>query len=403
MQLKELKKEITAYVPGEKLEEFTSRSSDGLFNVDSRDQLAALLFDVLGIGRGKTLKTTKSGRRTSTGKKELEKLKREHPVIPKCLLYAEISKLKNTYTDTLPRIARWDEATQTYRVHTTFMTTRTDTGRVASKNPNLQNISTRTATGREIRKGFIASPGMKLISADFAQQEMRILAHYSRDENLIRCFNEGLDVHTETARRIFRTETPDKLTQRDPSKNIGFGIIYGLSGPGLYDLMAVTYGTAGLPMPEYMDTDWCTNLIEEWFNSFPSVKVYLENQYYRARRYGIVWDMFGRTRTVPEVESVHEHIRSQGLRQAANMPIQSTGAGWLKIAMAEMYELLPWVGYLVPVHDEILAEAPEELAEDAAAAMSAVMCQVMDDRDSGESMLRVPITAGSRVTDRWTK
>ena len=431
LKLQILRGEICAWIPQEKLVEFIRKSnlpSDDYLpmNVTSRPQLATLLFDTLGIGGGRHLKTTKGGTRISTGKKQLEALKQEHPIIPKTLLYAEIYRLKTGYTDALPDLAKlhpegpcWcglKHVATTWRVHTELLTTRTGTGRLASKNPNLQNVPSRTTLGREIRKGFIASPGTRLVSCDYSQEEMRFGAHYSNDANLIRIFEEGIDPHNETAKRAFKTETPDYLTQRTPARNVNFGVFYGLSGPGLYDLMAVTYATAQdkdptLTMPDWLTIDWCEEFIRQWFDElYPGVKDYLEQQYYRARRYGIVWTLFGRIRRVPEVRSVHRYIRSAGLRQAGNMPIQGSGADLMRLTMAEMEEKLlelqnegVWAWPLMTIHDDLIVEVEEKWAGFVRDLMASVMSNTMRDKDTNEYMCRVPMPADGKVMTRLEK
>lgn len=416
-EMKELKYEICSYVPEEKLEEFIARANldtdaeDGELpiNVDSSEQLAKLMFDVLGIGAGKQLKMTKSGSRKSTGKKQLEQLKHEHAIVPSILMYKERAKLKSTYTLPLPRLARFDASTETHRIHTTLLSTRTSTRRYASKNPNLQNISKRTELGRRVRQAFVASPGMEIAGCDFSQAEMRLGGHYSRDENLLRIFRLGLDPHTDTARRAFKTDTPDKMTQRDPCKNVNFGIFYGLSGVGLYDLMALTYATAKLPMPEWLTVEWCDRFIMDWFELYPAVKGYIDQQHYRAYRYGVVWDLFGGIRRVPEVRSVHKRVVAAGLRQAGNMPIQASCAEWMKLAIAEVQDKVVepfrrdgvkcWP--LITVHDELLLEVQQGYGGLAREMMEGIMREVMTDKDTGEERCRVPIEADGKVFQRW--
>lgn len=421
-----LKGEICSYIPVEKLEEFIAKSNLDAddehlpMNVDSGPQIAKLLFDVLGVGEGRQLKRTKGGDRVSTGKKQLETLKRTHPLVQRILDYRERAKLKNTYTDTLPNVAKLHKTgscwcglkhwVDTWRVHTQFLSTRTDTGRFASKNPNLQNVSARSALGREVRKGFLASKNTKLVGADFSQIEMRIGAHYSQDTNLLRIFMEGLDPHTDTAKRAFNTDKPDKLSQRDPCKNVNFGVFFGLNAPGLYDLMAVTYATAGMEMPDWLDQQWCSQFIEDWFQLYPGVREYLEQQYYRARRYGIVWTLFGRVRRVPEVYSVHKHIRSAGLRQAGNLPIQGSAADIMKLAMASIDKNLKelrsqgvWAYPLLTIHDELQVEVEDDYAEFVRDMMCSEMMSVMTDTVTDKWHFRVPIMAEGKVSDRWEK
>lgn len=431
-EMDDLRRDICCEIPPDKLDMFIGMSNQvddwSPINVESGEQLAKLMFDVLGVGIGRQLKLTKGGKRISTGKKQLELLKNDHPVIPMILNYRERSKMVNTYTDKLPRIAilhpkskccpvcELPHVEATRRIHTTFTTTRTDTGRLASKEPNLQNIPARTEIGRRVRAGFIASPGTRLIGRDFGQIELRLLAHAAVEHALIDIFRKKQDPHTITAMRAFHKTKEEvekgqgKLLYRAPCKNVNFGIVYGLSAPGLYDLMAVTYATAGLPMPDWLTQDWCDRFIRDWFALYPEVKAYMELQYYRARRYGIVWDMFGRIRRVPEVRSVHSWIRAAGLRQAGNMPIQSDSAGLMKLSMGEleervivMLEMGYWVWPLLSIHDELIVEGGEDEAEEISAVMGGVMEEVLVDRDSGKNMLRVPVTSDGKVMERWVK
>jgi DNA polymerase-1 len=231
---KELAGQIASYIPLAKLDEFITDSGEAIgINVDSAEQIAKFLFETLHVGRGKQLKPTKGGERISTGKKQLEQLKLDHPVIPLILQYREASKLKSTYTDKLPRIARlhrggrslcplcnrkhWEDH---FRVHPTLLTTRTDTRRLACKDPNLQNIPARTKLGRMVRSAFLASKGYRLVSSDYAQIELRRLAHSSQDQRMIEIFRAGGDIHLDTAMRVFGLEKDkvDPLLHRAPCK-----------------------------------------------------------------------------------------------------------------------------------------------------------------------------------------
>jgi len=425
-EMEELKAEICLEIPYSKLDEFIARSkldetSHLPMNVESTDQIRYLMFDVLGIGRGRNLKLTKKGDKISTGKKQLEKLKRDHPMVQKVLDYRERSKLKGTYGEKLPLIAKhhpkdncWcgiPHFDETWRIHSELLWTRTSTGRGASKNPNLQNIPARTELGRQIRRGFIASPGTEIVGCDYSQIEMRMGGHYSQDDNLLRIFRLGLDPHTDTAKRAFRVEKPDKLTQRDPCKNVNFGVFYGLAAEGLFDLMMVTYATAGMDIPDWLTLEWCDQFIKDWFKLYPGVMEYLEEQYYRARRYGVVWTLFGRIRRVPEVRSVHSYVQSQGLRQAGNMPIQGTCADIMRLAMAMVHVevVLPlrkegiFVRPLMTIHDELLLEVEARYGDIVLAMVEGVMSKVMFDKDEEVDRCAVPIVASGHVMNRWTK
>lgn len=399
-ELEELRGVVCSEVPLDALEEFAASDVGVLpMNVESGDQVAKLVFELLKVGKGKQLKLTKGGGRLSTGKKQLEQLKREHPVIQHILDYRERSKIKSTYTEALVRMA------VDSRVHTTFLTTRTTTGRLSSKNPNLQNIPTRTSLGRKVRAGFVASEGMELVSCDWSQVEMRLGGHYSQDANLLRIFQNDLDPHTDTAKRAFNTETPDKLTQRDPCKNVNFGVFYGLDAPGLLDLMGVTYATAGVELPVWLDEGWCRKFIDQWFELYPGVKGYIAEQHYRAYRYKIVWSLFGRFRRIPEVYSCHRRVVAAGLRQAGNSPIQGTCADMMRLAIAMVHDLVIkparaqglkcWMA--LTVHDEILIEVEKGYG-------SIIRDQVLEVMESvGRGWCRVPIKASGKVMERWEK
>lgn len=425
-----LRADIACEIPPDRIDEFLGRS-EGIddwcpINVESGPQIATLLFDMLDIGRGKKLKTTKSGDRLSTGKKQLEVLKKEHPVIPLLLQYRERSKLKSTYTSKLPKIAKFhpkgldcpicefSHVESTWRVHTTLTTTRTDTGRLASKDPNLQNIPARTELGRLVRAGFIPTPGMVLISCDYAQIELRLLAHCAADSIMQDIFRRGGDIHMETALHAFNFtdySQVDKLLHRAPCKNVNFGIVYGLTASGLFDLMALTYATAGVPMPAWLTEAWCEQFIQDWFGVYTSVEPYMNLQYYRARRYEMVWEQLGRIRRVPEVRSAHSWIRSAGLRQSGNMPIQGLAAGVMKIGMArtENEVLRPlldsgiWCWPLLPVHDELVIEAEENYAEYILERVIEEFSLSMTDVKTGRNLCSVPIGADGKVMERWIK
>ncbi len=737
--MSEMRKDICSYIPPDKLDEFIGKDDDEM-NVDSNQQLGDLLFDILKIGDGRELKRTKSGDRLSTGKKQLEVLKREHPIIQKILIYREHAKLKSTYADSLPNKSVWHpqglcwcgerHIAGTWRIHTTILGTRTSTGRYASKNPNLQNISTRTELGRLIRAAFIATPGMVLVGCDWSQQEMRFGGHYSQDSNLLRIFREGLDPHTDTAKRAFKkteyevTNKEGKFLYRDPCKcfhpdtevltkngwckivnlgieeevaqaipgkdmsvglswvkptyvgskdnhydhmlhlrsegidlivtpdhrmlgwldsgryvvdipdsmlrrcrywanagimeggigvdlnilkiavavqadgnvtkdglirlgftkqrkkerilrlldgsglsyykaeyrngtlsilihkksakvvlglldadktlpwnwlglsaeargvvleeaefwdswsgpksyrytsahkknvdvlqaiaaitgrktrvvedssnsrknnshsilynltvrsncisrtgnvavekvayagkvaclsvpssfvlvryggvvtvcgqSVNFGVFYGLAAPGLYDLMAITYATAGIPLPDWLTVSWCEDFINQWFELYPGVREYLNEQEYRAFRYGMVWTLFGRVREVPEAKSCHKRVVTAGIRQAGNLPIQGSGADLMRLVLPEVHDYI--LGQLRPVnvnvwplltvHDEGIWEIEEDYAEMFKDYLEYTFGNVMVDKDTGVNLCRVPIKAEAKIMERWQK
>jgi len=411
-KMSELELEITSYIPPAYLNAFLEESGEDIaINVDSAEQIAELLFKVLKLGEGKDLKRTPSGLRISTGKKQLEKLKRDHPVIPKILEYREASKLKSTYADALPLLAKDENGAKV--IHTQLLTTRTSTGRLASKKPNLQNIPTRTKLGQMIRRAFISRPGCRLISIDYSQIELRLLADRANERKMIEVFRTGGDIHVFTAMQVFDISDPalvDHLTQRNPCKAVNFGVVYGLTAAGLYDLIVVTYATAGLPVPDWVTIEWCEKFIEKWFGIYSDALEYFQLQHWRARRYEMVWDMFGRTRLVPEVRSQIERVQYAGLRQAGNLPIQAAAAGVMKIGMARVERVLEgirasgiYAEALLPVHDELLIEVDAEWAEEVEELCRWEMEQALVDEESGELRCRVPIKTEGSIMTRWSK
>ena len=745
-EMTDLRADIASVIPVDALDAFVEKTTVidedadwSPINVESGPQLAKLLFDILGIGKDRDLKTTASGDRPTTGKKQLEMLKADHPVIQKVLDYRERSKLKSTYTTRLPKLAvkhprgrccpicEMPHVDSTWRVHTQILLTRTDTGRAASKRPNLQQIPARSKLGRMVREAFIPSPGCVLVGCDFSQIELRMLAHCAVEANLAHIFLQGLDPHAHTAMRAFNktlvevTTGDGKLLYRAPCKNVNFGICvlggqlvltnhgeipienvtcqdlvwdgcqfvphdgvrfngyrevinydgitatpdhyvwtsdgrgmelseamakgarllatgnqgrpitlpsdniernplyerrqapdgtcrmrgvreslgdisrqhpgwqdtwmqvcgalsrseisplsgslpcysaemhesiqsvleelrskghskllqisrrirelcagalstqglqrtgdwqdrqrwtlrawehptgitgpehaeyqeechgglqrgddyrnrpvlspmcglpwvrpvswenqeisrnrsplardtatnskkapvydilnagpnrrftvegklvsncYGLTKDGLYDQMALTYATAGIPLPPHITVDWCDNFIKQWFSLYPGVLTYMDQQQYRARRYRIVWDIFGRVRMIPEARSALSWVKSAGLRQAGNMPIQSAAAAIMKIAMGAVeHELLQLdqaihVWPLMTIHDELLLEADERYAEGVLEILCETMDRSMTDIGSGLSQCRVPIKSDGHTMPRWIK
>lgn len=398
---------IQSFVPQAALDEFVSDSPEDSLNVESAEQISNLLFQTLQIGSSEKLKMTKSGKRISSGKKQLETLKRRHPVIPLILEYREASKLNSMIGTIIGSALREGD---NWVVHGEIVSTRTDTGRLAMRRPNLQNIPARSDLGRQVRAGFIARPGKVLISCDYSQIELRLLAHAANDPNMLRIFRDGGDIHTDTAARAFSIpiDQVDKLLHRAPCKNVNFGVGYGLGPPGLYDLMALTFATAGKEMPEWITLDWCADFISKWFDLYPKCREYFELQHYRARRYGIVWTMFGRVRRVPEVLSEHDRIVQAGLRQSGNMPIQGLAADVMKIGMARVERLLiAWraagiyAEALLPIHDELLVECDPEWAEDIKDLIIIEMEQALVDQ--GRLMCRCPIVADGKLMAVWMK
>ena len=440
--MRELERDISSYVPRWALDQFVSRSGqieeqegDARINAASAAQISSLLFDTLKVGSGKKLKLTAGGRRPSTGKKQLELLKEDHAVIPLILKYREYAKLKSTYTDSLPLLAKFHpkgscpvceltHVESTHRVHTEFPTTRAATGRLASRGPNLQNIPIRTEEGALVRYAFIASPGTRIVSRDFSQIELRGAAHCANAQSMIDVYKQKKDIHIFTACRAFGLDyekyakmarnkkslspkdkeefTRFSLQNRLPSKNLNFMIFYGASAKGLQAQLALS----NVHWDEYE----CQKFIDNWFELYPEVRAYLDLQMYRARRYGYVWDQFGRIRLTPEIRSVHSWVSAAGIRQAGNHPIQSIAAGQMKLAMGESEELLLlmlqsgiWAWPLLTIHDQLMIEVEEEYADTADDLIGEVFKNVMIDKNNGEDLFRVPIESDGEILERWEK
>lgn len=310
------------------------------FNIASTQQLSTILFDELKLPtRG--IKRTKSG--LSTAASELEKLRDVHPIIDLLLRYRELAKLKSTYVDTLPSMA--DENN---RVHTTFSLTTTQTGRLSSHNPNLQNIPVRTDLGRRIRRAFIADEGNVLISADYSQFELRLAAALSGDDDLIESFNDGLDIHTRTAAQIYGVAMDDVTKQqRRDAKVVNFGVLYGMSPHGLSEATG-------------MDVNEAKEFIDKYFRLRKPLVDYIKKTRKKAEEVGYVETLFGRRRPTPDVKSSNYVVREAAYRQAVNMPIQGTEADLMKMAMIKIEkEVGNESSQLLQIHDSVLVECPE--------------------------------------------
>jgi DNA polymerase-1 len=441
LEMAQLQKDISSYIPADSLDRFVTAANQveevegtAELNANSADQIRTLVYDLLGVGKGKPIKLTSNGK-MSTGRKQLEQCRDDHPVIPLILDYRERSKLKSTYCDGLPKRARQHPKSRscplcelphvesTWRVHTEFLTTRAETGRFASKNPNLQNIPLKTKLGALIREAFKASAGTKLVGVDFSQIELRDLAHLSNCESMRRVYDAGGDIHLDTTLRCFNLTDVKVAKQpryRVPSKIGNFSIAYQISARELCSHLNYTFGylyaSGDLTEAEYRSLlavwteEACQKFIDEWFAQRPEVREYLDLQAYRVRRYGFCWDPFGRIRRVPEIHSCHPYIRSAGLRQAGNMPIQSMSAGQIKLAMAECEAAFNiyldsdiWVWPLLTIHDQIIAEVEEGWAEEVKMNMTMIFDGVMNDRQTDECLSRVPIKSDGEIMDRWKK
>jgi DNA polymerase I len=313
------------------------------FNINSPVQLAEILFDKLNLQppgrRGKA-------KMRSTAADVLEEMADQHALPAKVIEYREVAKLKSTYVDALPKLIH----KQTGRLHTSFSQTGTATGRLSSSDPNLQNIPIRTELGREIRAAFVAEEGKILLSADYSQIELRVMAHFSKDPVLIEAFRNGEDIHARTAQEVFGVgplaQTPD---HRRAAKAINFGIIYGLSAFGLAKQLGIEQREAA-------------QFINAYFTRYRGVKEYLDNVLVETRKTGVAKTLFGRIRPIPEITATQMQLRNFAERTALNSPLQGTAADLIKMAMISIDQRLREkklaARMILQVHDELLFEAP---------------------------------------------
>ena len=346
------------------------------FKINSPQQLAEVLFDRLNL---QPRRRSRAGVR-STAAEVLDELALLHELPRRVLEYREIAKVKSTYADALPRLIH----PATGRLHTRFSQTGTATGRLSSSNPNLQNIPVRTALGREIRAAFVASPGHLLLSADYSQIELRILAHLSEDRVLVESFGRGEDIHSRTAQEVFGV-APFAQTRehRRIAKVINFGVIYGLSPFGLAQQLSI-------------DTKEASRFIATYFERYSGVKKYLDWQIAEVRKNGFTKTLLGRTRPIPEINSPQSNLRSFAERTAMNTPMQGSAADLIKVAMIDLDRRLSdgfGARMILQVHDELLLEAPEQEIPRLAKLVKEVM--------EGVHELRVPLVAETKVGPNW--
>ncbi|MGE0322320.1 MAG: DNA polymerase I [Polyangiaceae bacterium] len=323
------------------------------FNVGSPRQLETLLFDELKL---KPIKRTKTAR--STDAATLEALAEQHPLPAVILEHRQLAKLKSTYIDTLPTLVNKD----TGRIHTRWRQTVAATGRISSADPNLQNIPIRTELGRSIRSAFIAPPGHELVSGDYSQIELRVLAHLSRDEVLIDAFNSGQDIHTRTAMEIFEVDEEDVDSElRRRAKAVNFGVIYGQGDSGLAKSLGITRAEA-------------SSFIAAYFRRYRGVRTFMDETLEHARAGGSVRTMLGRRRLVPDLHSANRAKRFAAERIVMNTPIQGTAADLLKLAMLALSEpVTPGSRMILTVHDELVFEVPHAEVAEASAAIKDAM------------------------------
>lgn len=346
------------------------------FNINSSQQLSRILYEELKLPRSRK---TKSG--YSTEAAALEELRGAHPIIELVLQYRQLSKLKSTYTDAFPALVN----RKTRRLHTSFNQTGTTTGRLSSSEPNLQNIPVRGELGGKIRQAIIARPGWYLMSADYSQIDLRVLAHISGDPGLIATFLRDEDVHTITAARVFNVP-PDRVTSemRRVAKTVNFGVIYGMSDYGLEQATDFSREEAA-------------QFIAAYFEKYPKVKEYIEATKIQARELGYVQTVMGRKRYIPEINSTNRQVREAAERMAINMPVQGTSADIIKIAMVNLHREMQAKSLrskmILQVHDELLFEVPPEEIEVMKELVGRIMPQALK--------LSVPLKIDIKLGKNW--
>ena len=347
------------------------------FNINSPKQLGTILFDKLMLPSGKKTKTG-----WSTNADVLEKLRDKHPIVNAVLDYRTLTKLKSTYADGLLK-----EISADGRIHTNFQMTVTATGRLSSTEPNLQNIPIRRPQGAQIRRMFVASPGMVLVDADYSQIELRLLAHISGDETMIAAFNSGEDIHTVTASQVFNVPVEEVTPlMRSRAKAVNFGIVYGISAFSLAQDIGVFQNEA----KAYMDN---------YFAKYHGVREYMDRIKKQAKADGFVTTLYGRRRELPELKSSNFNMRSFGERVALNMPIQGTAADVIKAAMVRVAQRIEREGLqarlLLQVHDELIVECPEAEADAVRELLTEEMEHVAD--------FSVPLTVDAKTGSTWAE
>ena len=349
--------------------------ADQEFNIGSPHQLADILFTKLQISSA-GIKKGKTG--YSTAATELDKLRAVHPIIDLISQWREVTKLKNTYIDTLPK-----QVDEHSRLHTTFAMTVAQTGRLSSNDPNLQNIPVRTDLGKQIRTAFVAGPGNMLVSADYSQFELRIAAYLANDKELIDMFNRDIDVHTATAAEIYGREPEDvtKNMRRD-AKVVNFGVMYGLSAHGLSVAAGMTHEAA-------------QHFIKKYFELRPKLLAYIESVKEKALKDGYVENIFGRRRPSPDIHSTNFAVREAAMRQAVNMPFQGSAADIMKLAMVKVGKKLEGTDcrILLQIHDSLIVECPEAEAENTA--------DIIKETMENAHKLPVRLTVDTAVGKNW--
>ncbi len=347
------------------------------FNVNSTPQLRKVLFDHLGLT---PVKKTKTG--PSTDADSLQKMVDAHPIIEALLRYREVEKLRSTYTDALPPLVQADG-----RIHATFNQIATTTGRISSESPNMQNVPVRTSEGRELRRAFIADEGCGLLTADYSQIELRVLAHLADDPGLIEAFERNADIHTTTAARVFGVDE-DKVDpfQRRFAKVVNYGLAYGMEAYGLGQRLDIP-------------TEQAREILDAYFEGFPNVRTYMHESVREAKARGYTTTIFGRRRQLPELASDNFRIRQMGERMAQNAPVQGSAADIFKLAMIDLDRALEDAGLrsrmVLTVHDELVLEVPLEEREQ----VEPLVREVME----GAAELRVPLVVDLGFGRSWAE
>jgi len=360
------------------LEEQIYEKAGEEFNINSPQQLGTILFEKMDLPAGKKTKTGQY----STAESVLTKLAPKYEMPSLILDYRQLTKLKSTYVDALPDLINPD----TGRVHTDFNQSVAATGRLSSSNPNLQNIPIRTPRGREIRKAFIAEDGFKIMSADYSQVELRVIAHIAKDEAMMEAFKNKEDIHSRTAKEIFNLDSLDEVTQdhRRKAKEVNFGIPYGVSAYGLASRLGI-------------DNNEGKDMIDQYFERFPNILNYINDTKEFARENGFVKTLLGRRRYIPDIKSGNWNVRGFAERTAINMPIQGTAADIIKLAMINIHHWLKDNNkksrMLLQVHDELIFEIHESEMDEVPAKINELMETAFE--------LDVPLDVDSGVAENW--
>jgi len=375
-QLKAFSRELEGEL--ERLEQRIHFLAGHQFNINSPAQLRVVLYEELGLPAGKK---TKSG--ASTDSSVLEELAPQYEIAAEILNYRSLAKLKSTYLDVLPEMIN----SRTGRIHTRYNQAVTATGRLSSSDPNLQNIPVRTEHGRRIRQAFRAPRGRVLLSADYSQIELRILAHLADDENLQEAFRRGEDIHAATAARVFGVsrERVDK-EMRARAKAVNFGIVYGQGAFNLSRQLGISRSEA-------------QSIIDAYFERFPKIREWIERMHAEARRQKAVYTMFGRRRRLPDIDNSNHNLRANAERIAQNTPIQGTAADIIKLAMIELHREMKKKGLesklVLQVHDELVFEVPKDELD--------LLRQLVREKMEGAANLKVPLTVDMAEGKSWAE